>query len=166
MADNRQRIWFSTFVLVVFCLGGVIGFRVGSHFPRGLFGPDDALQSPGPPEGSGFGGLRQGGPGPGPRRGGPPPFGRGPGGGPALPPDLFNRLSSDLELDSAQQDQVKKILDERRVRLEQVHRDARERFDTEQRELHAEIRAVLRADQQPRFDRFLERRPTGRGRGR
>ena len=163
MADNRQRIWFSTFVLVVFCLGGVIGFRIGSYVPRGPYThtldvrPVDA-------DAEGPAGFRRGGPGPG-RRGGPPPFGRGPG-GPGPGPDLLNRLSSDLQLDAAQQDQVKKILDDRRGRLEQVHRDARERFDREQRELHAEIRGVLRADQQPQFDRFLEARPTGRGRGR
>lgn len=163
MTDSRQRIWFSTFVLVVFCLGGVIGFRVGSHFPRGPYtGTPEMRQAGGDPDGPG--GFRRGGPGPG-RRGGPPPFGRGPG-GPGLGPDLLNRLSSDLQLDPAQQDQVKKILEGRRARLEQVHREARERFDREQRELHAEIRAVLRADQQPQFDRFLEARPTGRGRGR
>lgn len=159
MADNRQRIWFSTFVLVVFCLGGVIGFRVGSHFPRGA-SPSEVEFRPAGPDG-GPGGFRRGGPGPG-RRGGPAAFGRGPGG----PPDLLNRLSSELALDAAQQDQVKKILDDRRGRLEQVHREARERFDGQQRELHAEIRAVLRADQQAGFDRFLETRPTGRGRGR
>ena len=160
MADNRQRIWFSTFVLVVFLLGGVIGFRLGSHFPRGAFTTEADVRPAGGDGGPG--GFRRGGPGPG-RRGGPPPFGRGPG----APPELLNRLSTELALDAAQQDRVKTILDDRRGRLEQVHREARERFDAEQRELHAEIRAVLRADQQPQFDRFLESRPTGgRGRGR
>ena len=163
MTDSRQRIWFSTFVLVVFCLGGVIGFRLGSHFPRGPLGDEPEFRQAGR-DADGPGGFRRGGPGPG-RRGGPPPFGRGPG-GPPLGPDLIGRLSSEVALDAAQQDQVKKILDARRGRLEQVHREARERFDAEQRELHAEIRAVLRADQQPQFDRFLETRPIGRGRGR
>ena len=90
----------------------------------------------------------------GPGRG--PLFGRGPG-GPPLPPEIVNRLASELELDAAQRDQVKKILDDRRDRLEAVHREARERFK-EQRDLHAAIRAVLRPDQQSRFDRFLDRR--------
>jgi hypothetical protein len=54
---------------------------------------------------------------------------------------------------------VKKILDDRRGRLEQVHRDARDRFDAEQRDLHVAIRAVLRPEQQTRFDKFVERRP-------
>ena len=75
-----------------------------------------------------------------------------------LPPELVNRLSSELQLDSSQQAQLKKILDERRERLDTVHREARERFDKEQRDLHAAIRAMLRADQQERFDRFLDRR--------
>jgi hypothetical protein len=139
--DNRARIWFSLFVLAVFCLGGAGGFVLGRHLPplsHGGFG--------GPPfDRPGIMG-----------RGGPPPFARGPMG--PLPPDLLNRLSSDLQLDAPQQDQVRKILDDRRGRLEEVHREARERFDQEQRELHAAIRAGLRPDQQEKFDRFLDRR--------
>lgn len=140
MPDSRARIWFALFVLAVFCLGGAGGFLMGRHMPPPRpFGPGV------------FGG--RGGPG----RGGPPPFARG-GGIPALPPDLVRRLSSELQLDASQQEQVKKILDQGRDRLEQVHREARERFEKEQGDLHAEIRAVLRPDQQQRFDTFLERR--------
>jgi uncharacterized membrane protein len=138
MASSRP-IWFASFVLVVFCLGGIAGYRLGTHVPPPR--PD------GPPM---FGG--RGGPG----RGG-PPFGRGPGG--PLAPELVNRLASELQLDAAQRDQVKKVLDDRRGRLEQVHREARERFVAEQRELHIAIRAVLRPDQQAKFDTFLDRRP-------
>jgi len=142
--DSRARIWFSLFVLAVFCLGGAGGFILGRHMPpprERFFG------RPGPPgvEGDlrGFGRLE----GPGGRRGGPPP----------LPADLVNRLSSTLQLDAAQQDQIKKILDEHRDHLEQVHRAARDQFAREQGELHAAIRAVLRPDQQEKFDKFLER---------
>lgn len=152
MSDSHQRIWFSSFVLVVFCLGGIAGYRLSVYMPGKTYLVGGA---PGPGvEGPGFGG-------PGPRRGGrggPLLFGRGPGGPPPLPPEIVNRLSSELELDAAQRDQVKKILDDRRDRLEAVHREARERFDKEQRDLQAAIRAVLRADQQSRFDRFLDRR--------
>lgn len=146
MSDSRMRIWFSLFVVAVFCLGGAGGFLLGRHAPPwGRGGPPfDADARP-------FG--RPGGPG----RGG-PPFGRGPGGPPGLRPELVNRLTSELQLDASQQDQVKKILDERRDRLEQVHRDARDRFDKEQRDLHTAIRAVLRPDQQQKFDTFLDRR--------
>jgi hypothetical protein len=153
VSDNHQRIWFSSFVLVVFCLGGIVGYRLGGHRPLAPF------FASGPPsrpdvEGPGFGGPgpRRGGPG----RGGPPPFGRGPHGPP--PGELVNRLTSELQLDAGQQAQVRKILDDRRDRLEAVHREARERFDKEQRDLHAAIRAMLRADQQGKFDRFLDRR--------
>lgn len=159
VSDSRARVWFSLFVLAVFCLGGAGGFLLGRGLPgRPLFpaGPAPDLRGPGL---DGFGGPDA----PGPRRGGPgrsgpPLFGRGPGGPPPLPPELFNRLSSELQLDAAQQEQLRKILDERRDRLDAVHRDARDRFDKEQRDLHAAIRAVLRPDQQSRFDQFLERR--------
>jgi len=110
-----------------------------------------AISMPFDADARGFG--RSGGPG----RGG-PPFGRGPGGAPALRPEIINRLTSDLQLDASQQEQVKKILDERRDRFEQVHREARDRFDKEQRDLHDAIRAVLRPDQQQKFDTFLDRR--------
>lgn len=144
VSDSRARIWFALFVLAVFCLGGAGGFFVGRHMP------------PPRPGGPGlFGGP--GGPGRGLGRGG-PPFARGPGGPPPLPPDLANRLASELQLDQAQQDQVKRILDDRRDRFQQVHREARERFDKEQKDLHVAIRAVLKPDQQEKFDRFLERR--------
>jgi len=154
MTDNRARIWFSLFVLAVFCVGGAIGFLVGRHAPplpgepRGVFnfGPDG--RGPHPPFGPG-------------RRGA--PFGRGlgpgPGGGPPpLPPDLVARLTSELQLDSAQQDEVKKILDEHRAHLDEVHHEAREKFDKEQEELQNAVRGVLHPDQQEKFQRFLERR--------
>jgi hypothetical protein len=151
MTDNRARVWFSLFVLVVFCAGGALGFIVGRHAPP-----------PGEPGGAFDGGSEGRGPrppfGPG-RRGGPPPFGRGAGGGPPpLPPDLVARLTSELSLDSAQQDQVKKILDEHRAHLDQVHREARDRFDKEQEELQNAVRGVLHPDQQEKFQHFLERR--------
>ena len=154
MSDSRARIWFSLFVLAVFCLGGAGGFFVGRHAPPGPFFAGGPPRPEGPFE-PGAPGPRRGGPG----RGGPPLFGRGPGGPPPLPPDIANRLASELELDAAQRDQVKKILDGRRDRLEAVHREARDRFDQEQRDLHAAIRLVLRPEQQARFDKFLDRRP-------
>jgi hypothetical protein len=153
MTDNRARIWFSLFVLGVFCVGGAIGFIVGRHAPP-LPGETPGaydLAVEGRPPRPFFG--------PG-RRGGQPPFGRGPGpgGAPPLPPDLVARLTSELQLDSGQQDQVKKILDEHRAHLDQVHREAREKFDKEQEELQNAVRGVLHPDQQEKFQRFLERR--------
>lgn len=141
MSGNHMRFWFALFVLAVFCVGGTVGFIAGRHMPP----------FPGPGPGPLFGPGRRGGP--------PGPFGRGPGGGPPpLPPDLIARLTSELQLDSAQQDQVKKILDEHRAHLDQVHREARDRFDKEQEELQNAVRGVLHPDQQDKFQRFLERR--------
>lgn len=140
MSDNRARIWFALFVLAVFCLGAASGVVIG----RGL----------GPPwrAGRGFPGSSRGG-----MRGAfAQPDGRG---GAPLPPDLVNRLTRDLQLDAQQQVQLRKILDDRRGRLEQVHREAREKFEQEQRDLHQAIRGMLRPDQQQAFDRFAERRP-------
>jgi hypothetical protein len=154
VSDSRARIWFSLFVLAVFCIGGAGGFVLGRHAPRGPFfaGGDPAAGRPGP---GGFGVPGA----PGPRRGGPGRgglFGRGP--MPPSPGEIVNHLASELELDAAQRDQVKKILDDRRERFEQVHREARDRFDMEQRDLQSAIRAVLRPEQQTRFDKFLDRR--------
>lgn len=151
MTENRARVWFSLFVLAVFCVGGAIGFIAGRHAPP----------FPGEPRGAFDGGPD--GPGPRPmfgpgRRGGPPPFGRGPGGGSPLPADLVSRLTSELQLDETQQDQIKKILDEHRAHLDEVHRQARARFDKEQEELQNAVRGVLHPDQQEKFQRFLERR--------
>jgi hypothetical protein len=146
--DNRARIWFGLFVLAVFVLGGASGFVAGRLFPPIRVG------RMGPPEGPGGDGFRRGGPGPG--RG--PMFGRGPG-APALPPQLLERLTREVQLDGTQREQIRKLLEERRDRFEDVHRDARERFDKEQRELRAAIRSILRPDQQQRFDDFLDRRP-------
>jgi len=140
-----RPIWFASFVLVVFCLGGLLGWRLGTYLPR-----------PGPGMPGMFGG--RGGPG-GPGRGGTPGFGRGLDGPPPLPPDLVNRLTSELQLDAAQQDQVGRILADHRDRLDAVHRAARERFEKEQRDLRAAIRTVLTPEQQARFDKFLDRRP-------
>jgi hypothetical protein len=157
VSDNRARIWFSLFVLAVFCLGGAGGFVLNRLLPPGRFARGVAPGDPGFEGRGGFGGPG----GPGIRRGGPgrgPLFGRGPGGPGPLPPEMVNRLTSELELDAAQRGELKKILDDRRGRLEDVHREARERFDKEQRDLQAAIRAMLRPDQQTRFDQFLDRR--------
>jgi hypothetical protein len=148
VSDNRARIWFALFVLAVFCLGGAVGFFAGRHMPP------PAFLGGGPPPGPGVDRPGLGGRWGDPGRGG--LFGRG--GAPPLPAAIVNRLTSELQLDAAQQDLVKKILDDRRDRLEAVHREARERFDKEQRDLHVAIRAILRPDQQAMFDTFLDRR--------
>jgi hypothetical protein len=138
VADNRAKFWFALFVLVVFCLGGAGGFLLGRHVP-----PFPRPDGPPPPFG----------PGPGGRRGG--PFG-GPGG---MPPPVAARLADEVQMDDAQRAQLRQTLEEHRPKFEQIGRDARERFEKEQQELHDAIRAFLRADQVQRFDQFMGRRP-------
>ena len=146
MSDSRAKMWFALFVLAVFCLGAasgiVIGRRMGPPLRpgRGFFGVGRGLLH-------------------GPASGSPAAFAPPEGRGAPLPPDLVDRLTRDLQLDGSQQAALEKILDERRGRLEEVHREAREKFEQEQHELHQAIRAILRPEQQQAFDRFAERRP-------
>lgn len=141
MSDSRTRVWFSLFVLAVFCVGLAAGFVMGRHVPP-------------PRPGPGLFGAREGGPGFGPGRGGPPP---------GL---LIDRLDRELQLTADQRIRVRAIFDDRRPRLEEVQRDLLARAGQEQRELQAEIRQVLTPEQQQRFDRWLQEQPRGRrGRG-
>jgi hypothetical protein len=149
VADSRARIWFALFVLVVFCLGGAGGFILGRYvqqFPRrpGPRSDPRGLEGRGMPRGLPV----------------PPAFGRGPAGPAGLPPEVANRLATELNLDEAQRAQFRAVLEDHRRKFEEVHREARDRFDSEQRELHAAIRALLRPDQVQRFDQFISgRRP-------
>jgi hypothetical protein len=141
MPDSRARVWFALFVLVVFCAGAAAGIVIGRHVPPREFGGGMPFFG----RGRGPGPMGMGGPG----RGEPP----------ALPPHLVEHLASELQLDDAQTTEIRRILDERRDRLDQVHREAREKFDQEQRGLHEAIRAVLRPDQREKFDRMTRGRP-------
>jgi len=139
MADSRMRVWFALFVLAVFCVGGAAGIFVGARMER----------SDGP--------WRQAFPGPGAGgRGGPP-------GGPP-PGVLLERLTRDLDLDAAQREQIRRVLESSRERVEGLQREVRERFAAEQRTLHEQIREILTPAQRDRFERSLERRARGRGR--
>ena len=138
MSDNRTRIWFSLFVLAVFCVGLGSGVLIGRRVV------------PLSPGGPGFG-----------MRG----MGPGTGGGPA-PGRLIERLDSELHLTSDQRAQVERIFETRRQGLEAVRNDVLARAEKEQRELQAEIRKVLTPEQQQRFDKWLADAPRGRrGRG-
>jgi Spy/CpxP family protein refolding chaperone len=137
MSDNRIRVWFSLFVLVVFCVGLaggiVIGRRMAPPPPRsGMFLPGE------------------------------PGRGRGPGPGP-----LIDRLDREVQLTAEQRTRVQAIFDARRGRLEEVQREVIARAEQERRALQDEIRKVLTPEQQTRFDRWIAEQPRGRrGRGR
>jgi hypothetical protein len=135
MADNRTRVWFSLFVLAVFCVGLAVGLVLGRRMPRPPF------------EGQGmFMGARGAGPGPRPPR----------------PGMLIERLDRELQLTDDQKTRVQSIFDARRPHLEAIQRDMATRASEEQRQLQAEIRQVLTKDQQARFDKWLEQQPRGR----
>ena len=117
MSDNRVRIWFALFVLVVFCAGlagGVLIDRAlgrrAAAFDRG--GPRGAMDFG--PGGRAGRGRWPGGPGgPGGRRGGSPRM-------------LVERLAGELNLTSEQRTKVEEILTARRARLETVQREVRD----------------------------------------
>jgi Spy/CpxP family protein refolding chaperone len=76
---------------------------------------------------------------------------------------LIERLERDLLLTPEQRSQVEAIFEARRPRLEDVQKEMMARADREQKELQAEIRAVLTPEQVQRFDRWLAEAPRGRG---
>jgi Spy/CpxP family protein refolding chaperone len=139
MSDSRVRIWFSVFVLVVFCAGLAGGIVIGRRM-----GPPPV--QPGSPP---FAGM----------------FGRG--GGAQAQGRLIDRLSGVLELTPDQRTRVEAILSARRSKLEQLNQDAMARAENERRDMQTEIRAVLTPEQQQRFDKWLAespRSPFGPGR--
>src|SRR3954470_5359454 len=135
MPDNRTRVWFSLFVLAVFCVGLAVGLVLGRRMPRPPFDGPGA-----------FTGAR------GPALGARPP----------RPGMLIERLDRELQLTDDQKSRVQLIFDARRPHLEAIPREIATRASDEQRELQAEIRKVLTPDQQARFDKWLEQQPRGR----
>lgn len=135
MTRSAMYVWFAVFVALVFVAGVGTGVVVG---PRLL----------GVPGAGPLAWLRPGlGPSPGVRP------------GPAMPAPLVRRLAEELELDPAQQQKLDAVLARRRERLLSFGREARERFETEQRELRREIAEVLTPEQRVRFEVWLERPP-------
>jgi len=138
MSDSRPRIWFSLFVLAVFCVGLGAGVLLGRRMvsppgrPFGEFG--------GPP------GLAGG------RRGGPPPG------------VLLDRLHRELDLTEDQRTRIDVVLRASRERLDQFQQDTRTRLDSEQRALREQIRKELTPEQQQKFDRWAQDGLGGPGR--
>jgi hypothetical protein len=142
MSDSRVRVWFSLFVLAVFC----VGLAGGVLIARWTSLDRVALRALRPPR----------------------EFGQGPlGGRPGVPPPgmLLERLTRDLELSADQRSQIESVLAARRSRLDALQQDVHDRFEAEQRSLRDEIRKVLTPEQQEKFDKQqAERRGFGFGR--
>jgi hypothetical protein len=140
MSDNRVRVWFSLFVLAVFCVGMAGGVLLERSSGRSAL-VDRTFDRGGP-----RGPSELGGPGAGRRGGGP------------VPRLLVDRLTSDLDLTAEQRTKIEEVLTARRGGLEAVQREVRERFDAEQRSLRDEIRQLLTPEQQQKFDRNEQER--------
>jgi hypothetical protein len=139
MPDNRARIWFSLFILAVFCVGLTAGVLLG----RRMVGPPERP----------FGELG-GAPGPqGGRRGGPPP---------AI---LLDRLERELSLTQDQRVRIDVVLRSSRQRLDDLQQQTHTKLEAEQRDLRDQIRKELTPEQQQKFDRWAENNPP-RGPGR
>lgn len=138
MNPKWMRLWFASFVVIVFAAGIGTGMVIDRRFgppPR----QPQAGRGPGRGMGAGFG-LRGGGP-------------------PAHA--LVERLSTDLKLSADQKTKLEKILTDRRTRMEQFNRDVRTRFETEQQDLRSEIRTLLSPEQQKPFDEWIKVNPLG-----
>jgi hypothetical protein len=137
MFGNRARIWFSLFVLAVFCVGLSFGVILG----RRMVGPGMR----------GFANFGPPGPGAG-RRGAPPGV-------------LLDRLDRELSLTGDQRARIAEVLEASRNRLDRLQQETHNRLESEQRSLREDIRKELTPDQQSRFDRWIAAtRPAGSGR--
>jgi hypothetical protein len=141
------RIWFTTFMALVFMMGMSAGVWIDRVW---LDERPGFMRGPGP-----------GGPG---REGG--RGGRGPGGPLGPPPErLVADLDRELDLSETQEQQIRQILDAQRATIQQYQNESRERFNTMQRELDTAITAVLTPDQVAKFKDWASRERAGPPRG-
>jgi len=144
IADGRLRVWFALFVLTIFCSGLGAGIFIGQRMTR----PTPAASEAAGPRPSFFF---------------PMPFPRDGGRGHAF---MLDRLTETLSLTPEQRGQLEGILKQSRTRAAAAQQDVRARFETEQRTLREEIRAILTPAQRTRFEEWSEQGPGGRGFGR
>ncbi len=145
MSDTSTRLWAGLFVLVVFVAGLAAGVVV-----RPWLGP-------GPTRGFGPRGM----------------VGR-------AAPDrmterLLERISAEIDLTPEQDRGLRAVFDGRQQRLREINKEVRDRFETQQTQMNAEISAILTPEQMEIFQNEIlsmrrergRRGPRGRdGRGR
>jgi Spy/CpxP family protein refolding chaperone len=136
MTAPSQRVWLATCVSLIFLIGASVGVLV-DHF----------LLKPPPPA---VGPVR---PDAGPAFSGGPPIDR-----------VLQDLDHALTLTATQRQRIVEILNARLPHLREMQAEARDRFNMEQKSLHADISAVLTPEQIKRFDEMAPI-PAGPGRG-
>lgn len=68
---------------------------------------------------------------------------------------MFELISRELALDAGQKAAVKTILDANSLKLKALREETRGRFDALRQSMHAEIKKVLSAEQQAKFDAIV-----------
>lgn len=75
---------------------------------------------------------------------------------PPSPTRIVARLDREVKFDDAQRAAVLALLEKRRPDAEALQKETFEKMDGLRRSVHAEIRALLRPDQQAKLDTFAE----------
>lgn len=76
---------------------------------------------------------------------------------PPPPARVVARLDREVKFDDAQRAAVLALLEKRRPEAEALQKETFEKIDAMRRSVHAEVRALLRPDQQAKLDAFAER---------
>lgn len=77
---------------------------------------------------------------------------------------IVKRLSRSLDLDPAQRDQVRAIVTETRREIIEIRKPVQAQVEATIERSRARVRAILRPDQQEKFDRIRSERRKRRGR--
>ena len=77
---------------------------------------------------------------------------------------IVRRLSRSLDLDPAQRDQVRTIVTETRREIIEIRKPVQAQVEATIERSRARVRAILRPDQQEKFDRIRSERRKRRGR--
>jgi Spy/CpxP family protein refolding chaperone len=77
---------------------------------------------------------------------------------------IVRRLSRSLDLDPAQRDQVRAIVTETRREIVEIRKPVQAQVEATIERSRARVRAILRPDQQEKFDRIRAERRKRRGR--
>jgi len=128
---TKPRLWFALFSGVVFATGMATGVLLGGWIEPSLFARPEDRRPAGP------------------MRGEPTPNG------------MVQRMTEDLQLSKAQQDQLVVLFEDRRSRLGRFQQEVRGRFDQEHESLRTSIRRILTPEQFERFEAEMRKRRAG-----